>query len=299
METRTDAEVVRETLAGNRRAFETLILRYGRMGYALAFSRLGNHEEAEDAAQEAWLQAFSNLDRLRNSAQFPAWFAAIVRNVSINAARNRWRKQSLEAAEGTLMFDLRKPLEEADMHRALWMQVETMTPEFREVLTLHYHAGLGVDEMAQAIGDSREAVKKRLQRARAALSGQTLQSLLAPAERDEEERRKRVMALVLITPAHWKRETQPAGLGRRPKGILKNITKRHWRRAILTVLGAAAISGLALWFTHQSGIQKNDLPSAPNPIPKMEATGGGEQNTAQSAKKSFETERPTKGKGAP
>ncbi|MBX7256061.1 MAG: sigma-70 family RNA polymerase sigma factor, partial [Candidatus Hydrogenedentes bacterium] len=166
----SDAEIIRKTLAGNRHAFEALIQRYNRMAYAVAFARLGNHQDAEDAAQEGWLQAFSTLNRLRDPERFPAWLAIIVRNVSVNAGRNRWRRSSLEEVGDTLVVDFRESMENADIHRALWAQIATMTPDFREVLTLHYHAGLSTEEIADWTGLSRETVKKRLQRARSALS---------------------------------------------------------------------------------------------------------------------------------
>jgi RNA polymerase sigma-70 factor (ECF subfamily) len=249
----SDAEIIRKTLAGNRHAFEALILRYNRMAYAVAFARLGSHQDAEDAVQEGWLMAFSTLDRLREPNRFPAWLASIVRNVSINATRNQWRRRSLEEAGDTLMVDFRESMENADLHRALWAQVATMSPEYREVLTLHYHAGLSTEEIAEWAGLSRESVKKRLQRARSALSEQTLQTLLEPAEREEEKRRKRVMALLLLLPVDWKSipaapgETVPAI--RRPELTpVAAAGKLQWFHVLLAVaLGVALLAIAGFW----------------------------------------------------
>ena len=207
-DTESDAAIVRQTLAGNRHAFEALIRRYHRMAYAVAFARLGNHQDTEDAVQEAWIQAFTALDHLREPDRFAAWLASIVRHISLNATRNRWRVASIDALGAEPVVDTREPMEAADIHRALWAQVQTLSPEHREVLTLHYHAGLSTEEIAESTGTPREAVKKRLQRARSGLSEQTLHTLFEPAARDEDHCRKRAMAAVLAL--HLDRSPAPA-----------------------------------------------------------------------------------------
>ncbi|MBI5092895.1 MAG: sigma-70 family RNA polymerase sigma factor [Candidatus Hydrogenedentes bacterium] len=249
MRAESDAEIVSRTLAGNRHAFEALILRYNRMAYAVAFARVGNHQDAEDAVQESWIQAFTTLDRLRERDRFAAWLASIVRNVSLNATRNRWRRTSLDDVGGDLMVDYRKPMEDADVHRALWTHVEAMSPEHREVLTLHYHAGMSTEEIAEWSGVPREAVKKRLQRARTTLSEQTLKTLFEPAEREEEDRRKRVMAALLILPLDWR--VSPIAASHRltaskPKTIQflgREWTRTEWLKAGLGL----AVGAVLLW----------------------------------------------------
>ncbi len=218
----SDAEIVREILGGNRHAFEVLLERHARMAYAVAFARLGRHEDAQDAVQEAALQAFQRLDRLRDPGHFKAWFATIVRNISINTAKRRWRERPLDEAREESVYDMRGQMEAADLRRALWLQIANLVPDQREVLTLHYHAGMSTQEIAGALGESREAVKKRLQRSRAALSGTTLQTLLEPAEQDEEKRRKRVMALILVAPVSWE---QAGRLAPTKEGLPEAVTK--------------------------------------------------------------------------
>lgn len=199
----TDADIIRLTLSGNRYIFEVLLKRYARLAYAVAYARLGNHEDVQDAVQEAWIQAFQTLHSLRQPEKFRSWFSAIVRNVSINTAKKRWRQQAQDTSKEPDMYDVRDTIEEADMQRALWSHIITLTPDHREVLTLHYYAGMTTEEIAGMIGESRETVKKRLQRARADLNEQMMVSLFEPAERDDERMRKRVMALILFMPVAW------------------------------------------------------------------------------------------------
>lgn len=245
---RTDADVIERTLAGNRAAFETLLERYGRMAYAVALARTGNHEDAEDMVQEAWLQAFQNLPRLREPERFRPWLGSIVRNLSINAAKRQWRERALWETQQITEGDLRKQVEEADALAVLWTQVAGLAPEHREVLTLHYHAGMTTEEISETIGASRESVKKRLQRARAALGEQTLGAALQPNEPEEERRRKRVMAILLMLPLNppaphdlprQHRATLPGSEG----GLQALLTIRNaaWLAAALFVVAAAIV----------------------------------------------------------
>lgn len=208
IQTESDAEVVRLTLAGNRHAFEALVGRYTRMAYAVAYARLGNREDAQDAVQEAWAQSFSSLDRLRNPEQFRSWFAAIVRNASINAARKRWRERPLEEARDQGMCEIQSQIEQNDLRQTLWAQLATLSPDHREVLGLFYYAGMTAEEIAVTSGQSREVIKKRIQRARAALDHQMLRNLYEPVDRDEDRLRKRVMALLLVLPVSWEHDAE-------------------------------------------------------------------------------------------
>ncbi|MHC4716789.1 MAG: RNA polymerase sigma factor, partial [Planctomycetota bacterium] len=72
------AGLVRAAQAGDEEAFGQLVRRFQDMAYGAAYARLGSHHLAEDAAQEAFLEAFVNLPKLRNPAAFPGWFRRVV-----------------------------------------------------------------------------------------------------------------------------------------------------------------------------------------------------------------------------
>jgi RNA polymerase sigma factor (sigma-70 family) len=266
----SDAEIVRLTLAGNRGVFERLLERHTRMAYAVAYARLGNHEDAQDAVQEAWVQAFQTLNRLREPEKFRGWFAVIVRNISINAAKKRRREQSLEETRGNAMYDLRNKIEEADMQRVLWSQVAALSPDHRLALTLHCHAGLSTEEIANMLGESRETIKKRLQRARTALNDQMLQNMFKPAERDEDRLRKRVMGLLFLMPVEWKNDpiqivfAQPV---KTANVLLQLIKAKLWLSiAAGALLFSAAFSGWLFWYATPKTPIRPNAPAATRPV---------------------------------
>ncbi len=70
---RTDAELVKGALEGSGEAFGALVARYKDAVFGVAYHRLGDFEEARDAAQEALVKAFTNLSKLREPRAFADW----------------------------------------------------------------------------------------------------------------------------------------------------------------------------------------------------------------------------------
>jgi RNA polymerase sigma-70 factor (ECF subfamily) len=83
----TDGELVLRARKGDDIAFGILVERYQRAVYAVAVSVTGRHEDAEDAAQEAFLVALGRLDECRSPERFAGWLMTIVRNRSKNLIR--------------------------------------------------------------------------------------------------------------------------------------------------------------------------------------------------------------------
>ena len=252
----SDADIVGETLAGDRRAFEALVHRHGRVAYAVAFSQLRNHADAQDAAQEAFLRAYRDLHRLREPDRFRPWLVSIARHIGLNQVRKRQREAELPGPERRQMSDLRDEIQGRERERLVHSQVHKLAPEYCEVLTLHYFAGLPTREISGALGISRESVKKRLQRARAALSAEEIKAALEPAERREDERRRRIMAAVLALP--MAREAEASAAAAAVDGIAPAATAGQGLEAalvgaplavkvILALVCAGAVIGVAWW----------------------------------------------------
>src|SRR5580700_9994226 len=84
-----DEVLVRQTLAGEREAFDTLIRRYQRQAVAVAFRLLGNSTDALEVTQDAFLKGFTSLSTLREPHAFAGWLMRIVSNLSLNYRRSR------------------------------------------------------------------------------------------------------------------------------------------------------------------------------------------------------------------
>src|SRR5262245_55610746 len=87
----SDAAIVQRTLEGRPQAFEALVFRYQAKAHAVARALGLKPPEADDAIQEAFLQAFRDLPSLREPASFGGWFLNIVRHVSIKELRRASR----------------------------------------------------------------------------------------------------------------------------------------------------------------------------------------------------------------
>jgi RNA polymerase sigma-70 factor (ECF subfamily) len=167
-----DGQLVARCLQGDTTAFETLVERYHRVLYTVAYRMLGNAEDARDATQEAFVKAYERLASFNPELRFFSWIYRIVTNECLNEIRAR-RVQvpvppDLEAAGGPAL-----EFETGERRRRVQAALLTLTPEHREVVVLRHFAGLSYGEMALALGIPAKTVKSRLYSARQAL-GQRL-----------------------------------------------------------------------------------------------------------------------------
>lgn len=254
-----DAAAVREVLDGRLDAFGLLVRRHSRVACSVAFAHLGNRADAEDAVQEAFIQAYQGLGSLREPAKFAAWLLSIVRHVSINAAKRRSRTVPMAEKAGA-MDDLRREIERRERERMVEDLLASLEEEEREIITMHYFAGMSTAEIAEALDVPRETVKKRLQRTRAALATPELVAACAP-EREEEERiRKRVMAAVLLLPTPIQEIPKPdqriprAITGTMKAGSLNggfrfaSPTLQTVVKVAIALLAVTAVVGGVIWF---------------------------------------------------
>jgi len=175
-----EAMLIERVCQGDKEAFYTLVRPYERAVYTAAISILNNPADAEEAAQEAVLKAFSNLARFRGEAKFSTWLIQI----TINEARVRLRKDRRHLYESVDdprsdeegdyfprdFADWREVPSEAlqreELRQALNRAIAALAPKYREVLVLRDVQHLSTQETAEALGISEGNVKVRLLRAR-------------------------------------------------------------------------------------------------------------------------------------
>lgn len=167
----SDSEIIRRVLSGQRELFGALVERHMPLVHALAYARTGRGADAEDVAQETFIRALQHLPELREPAKFAGWIAGIARNVASTATRSAVRRDQLHAGlDAPTVPDPHRHMERNEMHAMLRATVMALEEGPRETLLLHYFAGKPLREVADTLGISVEAAKKRLQRARELLS---------------------------------------------------------------------------------------------------------------------------------
>ena len=149
---------------------------------AIALAITGDVQASEDIAQEAFLSAWQQLDRLRNSASFLPWMRQITRNLARDWLRAQaQRPLSGEAAEIAIGMAADPSPEPADRllrgeaEAAAEDIISALPEDSREVLLLFYREGQSSRQVAALLGLSDEAVRKRLSRARASVREDLLQ----------------------------------------------------------------------------------------------------------------------------
>lgn len=175
----TEIALIRRVQQGDGVAFDRLVELYATRVYNLAYRMIGNAEDAQDAAQEAFLRIYDALPKFRGDAAFSTWIYRIVINVCHDEmARKRRRPPTLteltpEDGDGGTPGEAATTGETAEdavlrqeRRQALHRAITALPPPFREVLVLYDLQGFSYDEIAEMLRLNMGTVKSRLNRAR-------------------------------------------------------------------------------------------------------------------------------------
>ena len=173
-----EAAIVRKVLGGDANAFETLVLEYEKNVYNIALRMTGNSEDAADMTQEAFIKAYNSLQSFRGDSKFSVWLYRIVSNVCLDFLRSKNRRPTVslsvedddgedaqldvadESQSPELLLD--RKLTRDSVRRGL----DSLPPDYRQILLLREIQGLSYDEIAQALSLEVGTVKSRILRAR-------------------------------------------------------------------------------------------------------------------------------------
>lgn len=163
---------------GDQNAFAQLVEMYQTPVYNLAYRMLNNANDAEDAAQETFLRAYSQLKTFHadRAQRFATWLLSICAHHCIDRLRRRkflWLSLEDDALEESLASDAPEPDDSAlraENAREIAQSLERLAPAYRLVVVLKYWHEQSVEEIARTTGDSASAVKVKLYRARKMLA---------------------------------------------------------------------------------------------------------------------------------
>jgi len=167
-----DLTLVVRAREGDVRAFEALARRHQAALYRTAVRVTGDPAEAEDALQEALLDAWRHLDRFRGDAAFSTWMYRLVTNRCVAALRRRRAVPAADAGDDVAAPDSPERAALLDLElAALGRAVQDLPDNLRVCWVLRELEGLGYGEIAEITGAGETAVRGRIHRARVQLAG--------------------------------------------------------------------------------------------------------------------------------
>jgi RNA polymerase sigma-70 factor, ECF subfamily len=175
-------------------AFRELVDRYRQRIYGLCCRILRDTEDAEDAAQEAFVKAYRRLDSFRGDSQFFTWLYRVATNVANDHYQARRRRRTVESSDVAIREPVRhddrerpdRALERQDLREVARRALDRVPPLFRTVLVLREYENLEYREIAEVLDISVGTVMSRLFRARARF--RKAMEAMVPSLRQEEPR---------------------------------------------------------------------------------------------------------------
>lgn len=180
-----DMMLVERALDGDLAAFEQLVARYQNKLVGFAARMLGDQEEAEDVAQEAFVKAYRALDSFRGQAQFSTWLYRIATNLCIDRVRAKKRRpQQAYSLDEPLdkeddaggrelpdtTFEPSQSAERDELRQTVRATMAEMPDKMRQVLVMCDMQGMPYEQIAQVLDCPIGTVKSRLFHARADLA---------------------------------------------------------------------------------------------------------------------------------
>ncbi len=159
-----EMQLVRRAKRGDDHAFEELVRRYDRNVFRIAQHITQNREDAEDVVQEAFLKAYSNLEKFQEQSKFYTWLVRIAVNEALMKLRRRKPERTVSLDEEVKTEDDSLPREVADwspnpeqmynqaeLRDILTRTIQGLPAGFRTVFVLRDVEGLSTEETADAL----------------------------------------------------------------------------------------------------------------------------------------------------
>lgn len=175
---------IKQVKKGDQNAFGEIVEIYKNKVFQLCYRMLGNRQEAEDAAQEAFIRAFINIHTFKQELKFSTWLFRIATNLCIDRIRKKKPDYYLDAevqgTEGLTMYSQvasSDPLPEAELEslelqETIQKEILKLPEKYRAVIVLKYIEELSLNEISEILDLPLGTVKTRIHRGREALRQQ-------------------------------------------------------------------------------------------------------------------------------
>lgn len=163
------AQTLERAMAGDRTAFDELILCYQRRVLMTAWRLLGSKEDAQDAAQEVFLRLFRHLRRVDPKRPLLPWLYRMTVNVCHDVHRKWHWSNTLSAEEldpAIVAGDPTSEMTRAEQKQLIGKALKTLTEKERAAVVLRDIEGLSTAEVANTLGSSETTVRSQISTAR-------------------------------------------------------------------------------------------------------------------------------------
>ena len=172
-----ERELIARLQKRDEAAFEELIRQYEKKVYTLCFRMCGNSEDAEEAAQDAFLALWRGIDRFRQESSLSTWIYRLATNACIDTLRRRKKQSgSVSLDDEELFVDAvdtspqpQETVEHREAQKLLQAGLSALPEEYRKVLILREIEGLSYTEIAESASIELGTVKSRISRGRSLL----------------------------------------------------------------------------------------------------------------------------------
>lgn len=167
---------------GEVEAFELLIERYQKKVFNIALKMLGNHDDASELAQEAFIKIYKSIKGFKEESSFSTWVYRIATNVCLDELRKRKNRkltyldEVIQSEDGDLKREIADQglspdaiAEQKELKRALNQAILSLSEEHRVVLIMRDLHGMTYEEIAKVTKCPEGTVKSRINRARLSL----------------------------------------------------------------------------------------------------------------------------------
>jgi RNA polymerase sigma-70 factor (ECF subfamily) len=169
-----DDHLIQKVQEGDNYAFDLLVKRYQRKIYFLAYRMVKNHDNADDIAQDTFINAYSAIGSFKAGYSFYTWLYRICMNLSINFLKrqkfmipeSQFEEDASPLEKEATRMDPADHLASKELEMKIDRALNSLPPKFKAVLILRIYEDLSYEEIAQTLNISTGTVMSRLFRAR-------------------------------------------------------------------------------------------------------------------------------------
>lgn len=168
--TELDITIINKAIQGDKMAFRSIVIHYGKIVNSLAYRYTNNQASAEDISQETFIKAFRAIARYKSEAKFSTWLFRIATNASIDYIRKTKNLKSIESLEqfnepNQLSENKTQFSEQLDLNQQIHQALGGLTETERMAFTMKHHQGYSIQETADQLKINNNACKQTIYRA--------------------------------------------------------------------------------------------------------------------------------------